>query len=69
LLLELASKEFEFNPDIIYCNAEFFGEKSGEVYLEDFNPTTLIFETNYFVPLFIKKKIGKKLVGMMKVCI
>lgn len=63
LLLELASKEFEFKPNIIYCNAEFFGEKSGQVDLEDFNPTTLIFENQLLCTAFYKKEDWKKIGG------
>lgn len=61
--LLLASKEFSKNPNIIYCQANYFGEKSGLMTLEPFNPENLILENQIFCTSFFKKESWKELNG------
>lgn len=54
--LELASKEFYNDPDIIYCIGNYFGTKQGEIILDDFNIQKILLENQIFCTAFFKKK-------------
>ncbi len=59
--LELATLEMLNETDIIYCNAEYFGEKSGSMILETFNKEHLILENQIFCTAFLKKEAWEKI--------
>ena len=61
--LNFASQKFYLNPHIIYCQANYFGEKSGLMPLEVFNPENLILENQIFCTSFFKKESWKELNG------
>lgn len=53
--LELAEKEFAKNPTIIYCNAEFFGDKRGTWDMSFYDYKTIKFYNQIFCSAFFKK--------------
>lgn len=55
LYLELAQKEFSKDYTIIYCEAEFFGNKTGKWELPDFNYRELATNNIIFCSAFFKK--------------
>ena len=55
--LELAEKEFAKNPTIIYCNAEFFGDKIGAWGLGEYNYIRMLSGNHIFCSSFFKKEI------------
>lgn len=61
--LELAEKEFGNGYSIIYCEAEFFGEKSGKWHLPDFSLTNLAKDNIIFCSAFFKKKDWEQIGG------
>ncbi len=61
--LELASKQFHKNPDIIYCKACFFGNTTGDFRLEDFAYETLLLNNLFFCTSFFKKAAWAKTDG------
>lgn len=52
--LQIASENFS-GYDVIYCDAEYFGAKSGKMILPDFDRNTLLFENQLFCTSFFKK--------------
>lgn len=60
--LELASKEFD-DFDIIYCIGNYFGNKSGEIILDDFEITKILLENQIFCTAFFKKQDWIKVGG------
>lgn len=61
--LELASKEFYKNPDLIYCKAAFFGNTTGDFKLEDFSFDILLLNNLFFCTSFFKKEAWLKTNG------
>ncbi|KIC64990.1 glycosyltransferase family 2 protein [Chryseobacterium taiwanense] len=61
--LELASKEFQNNVDIIYSIGEYFGEKSGIFASEPFDYPSFLMENQIFCSAFFKKSDWKKIGG------
>ena len=61
--LELAEKEFDENYTIIYCEAEFFGEKQGKWKLPEFSVKELAFQNVIFCSAFFKKENWQKIGG------
>lgn len=61
--LELAEKEFFKNPTIVYCNAEFFGDKFGVWELEDFSLQNLANTNIIFCSALYKKDSWIKVEG------
>jgi len=66
---EKAIKLFSKRPDIgiIYCNAEFFGEKSGPWNLPSFSLTRMLIENLIFSAAFFKKSDWQRSVGYRSV--
>ncbi len=60
--LELAANEFE-NFDIIYCIGNYFGNKSGEIILDDFEIPKILLENQLFCTAFFKKQDWIKVGG------
>lgn len=54
--LELAEKEFDKGYTIIYCEAEFFGEKTGKWELPEFSLENLAKDNCIFCTAFFKRK-------------
>lgn len=54
--LELASCEFSKNYTIIYCEAEYFGEKSGKIPLANYDFNKILLKNMIFCAAFFKKK-------------
>lgn len=61
--LEFGSNEMKKNVDIIYCNAEYFGEKTGAFVLPYFDKNELLLENSLFCTGFFKKAIFEKTGG------
>lgn len=53
--LELASKEFT-KEDIIYCKADYFGEKNEEIIQYAFDRSRILLENQIFCTAFFRKK-------------
>lgn len=53
--LDIAEKQFVKNPTIIYCNAEFFGDKRGTWELEEFSLPKLAKTNLIFCSAFYRK--------------
>jgi glycosyltransferase involved in cell wall biosynthesis len=55
--LELAMKEFLEKPEtkIVYCDAEYFGDKQGQLYLPDFNLPEMLYRNLLFCSSFFKR--------------
>lgn len=60
--LELASKEFS-DHDIVYSEGEYFGEKQGQIIVDDFNATEILLENQIFCTAFFKKQDWKNTGG------
>lgn len=58
--MELASKEFADNPDIIYCTGQYFGEKDGMFALDQFDFGAFLLENQIFCSSFFKKEAWEK---------
>lgn len=63
--LELAEKEFG-KHDLVYCNAELFGEKTGYFKLPEFNYTTMAIQNTIFCSAFFKRIHWQKYGGYDK---
>jgi len=60
--LELASKEFD-NQDIIYCKADYFGEKNEAIIQYNFDKSLILLENQLFCTSFFKKSDWEKVNG------
>ena len=54
--LTLASKEFDNDYDLIYCNAEFFGSTKGDFSPGPYSYSQLLLDNCFFVSSFFKKE-------------
>jgi cellulose synthase/poly-beta-1,6-N-acetylglucosamine synthase-like glycosyltransferase len=61
--LLLAKKEMQNNSTIIYCKAQYFGEKTGEFALEHFTKYELLYSNKIFCTAFFKKEFWENLQG------
>ena len=61
--LEFASNEMQKDADIIYCNAEYFGEKTGAFVLPYFDENEILLENPFFCTAFFKKSIWENIGG------
>lgn len=61
--LEFATLEMQKDIDIIYCKADYFGEKTGEFILADYNKNDILLENSLFCSAFFKKSIFEKIGG------
>ncbi|MCD0454075.1 glycosyltransferase family 2 protein [Chryseobacterium sp. LC2016-27] len=61
--LTIAMKEFQNDPHIVYCHAEYFGEKNGEMLLQEFNRYDLLIENHIFCTSFFKKESWEAIGG------
>jgi len=61
--LELASKEFHSNPDIIYSVGQYFGDKNTVFASEPFNYQSFLMENQIFCSAFFKKSDWEKVGG------
>lgn len=61
--LELASKEFQNNPDIIYSIGQYFGDKNTVFASEPFNYQSFLMENQIFCSAFFKKSDWEKVGG------
>lgn len=61
--LHLAAQEFPLNPHIVYCKAEYFGAKTGEIALGEFTQAVMLIENQIFCSAFFKKKSWSALKG------
>lgn len=61
--LELAEEKFCENPTIIYCEAEYFGEKNGENILDDYSLEKILLQNLIFCTAFYKKSDWLKVGG------
>ncbi|MDQ1159699.1 glycosyltransferase involved in cell wall biosynthesis [Chryseobacterium sp. SORGH_AS 447] len=61
--LDFASKHFDKNVDIIYCNAQYFGLRNDEFILEDFETPKMLLENQIFCSAFFKKDDWEKVGG------
>ncbi|GAA5093200.1 glycosyltransferase family A protein [Chryseobacterium ginsengisoli] len=58
--LEFASKEFNKNPDVVYCKASFFGNIEGDFILDDFSYEDLLLKNLIFCSGFFRKEAWNK---------
>ena len=61
--LELAEKEFGNGYTVIYCEAEFFGDKTGKWELPEFSVKELAFQNVIFCSAFFKREKWQKVEG------
>ncbi|WP_417427763.1 glycosyltransferase family 2 protein [Halpernia sp.] len=61
--LEIASREFSKNYTIIYCEAEYFGEKSGKIPLGNYDFNKILLKNMIFCTAFFRKKNWVKVGG------
>lgn len=61
--LELASKEFDNEADIIYCIGKYFGKKNDIFASEPFDYPSFLMENQIFCSAFFKKSDWKKIGG------
>ncbi|MDF2552044.1 MAG: glycosyltransferase [Chryseobacterium sp.] len=61
--ISLASQEFRNNPHVIYCRAEYFGAKSGEMVLDQFHHADILLENSIFCTSFYKRTSWEKIKG------
>ena len=61
--LQLAAEKFSENPTIIYCDAEYFGDKKGKIKLQNYNYSTILIENLIFCTAFFKKEDWEKVKG------
>lgn len=61
--LELAAEKFDKDYSLIYCEAEFFGDKSGKWELPDYSMKELSIGNPIFCSAFFKKKDWLKIGG------
>ena len=61
--LELAEKYMAQNPGIIYCNAEYFGARTGKIQLKPYSFKSLLTKNLIFCTAFFKKEDWKKTDG------
>ena len=61
--LLFAEKEMQNNSTIIYCKAQYFGEKTGEFVLPSFTKYELLYSNKIFCTAFFKKEFWEKIQG------
>ena len=61
--LELAAKNFAQNPCIIYCDAEYFGVRSGKISLKPYDFRSLLIKNLIFCSAFFRKEDWQKAGG------
>ncbi|WP_413531701.1 glycosyltransferase family 2 protein [Empedobacter brevis] len=61
--LELAAEQFGENYTIIYCQAEFFGDKKGKWQLPEYQYDKILIDNLIFCSAFYKKSSWKKVNG------
>lgn len=60
--LNFATKELK-NNDIVFCKAQYFGEKEGEIVVSDYDSVKMLLENQIFCSAFFTKKDWKKIGG------
>lgn len=61
--LELAAEQMEKIPSIIYCNAEYFGARTGKIQLKSYDFKSLLIKNLIFCTAFFKKADWRKVGG------